>query len=109
MLNCLGGTFDYDAKSERLEEVSRELEAPEVWNEPERAQALGKELSALELIVKTIDALSEGTEEIQMLVEMAVEEQDQDSFDEAEKLIESAYKISKTKSPKKPLVLRTIK
>ena len=85
MLNCLGGTFDYDAKSERLEEVSRELEAPEVWNEPERAQALGKELSALELIVKTIDALSEGTEEIQMLVEMAVEEQDQDSFDEAEK------------------------
>lgn len=85
MQNCLGGTFDYDAKSERLEEVSRELEAPDVWNEPERAQALGKELSALELVVKTIDALTEGTEEIQMLVEMAVEEQDQDSFDEAEK------------------------
>jgi peptide chain release factor 2 len=37
----------------------------------------------LELVVETIDALTQGTEEIQMLVEMAVEEQDQDSFDEA--------------------------
>jgi len=54
-----------------------------VWNDPERAQALGKERSALELVVDTIDALTEGADEIQMLVEMAVEEQDQDSFDEA--------------------------
>ncbi|MFT6984676.1 MAG: peptide chain release factor 2 [Psychromonas sp.] len=37
----------------------------------------------MELVVETIDALTQGTEEIQMLVEMAVEEQDQDSFDEA--------------------------
>ena len=39
----LRGTFDYDAKKERLEEVNAELEQPDVWNEPERAQALGKE------------------------------------------------------------------
>ena len=54
-----------------------------MWNEPERAQALGKERSALELVVKTIGALDSGCEEIQMLVDMAVEESDQDSFDEA--------------------------
>ena len=30
-------------KKERLEEVNAELEQPDVWNEPERAQALGKE------------------------------------------------------------------
>lgn len=80
---CLGGIFDYDAKSELLEEVSRELESPDVWNDPERAQVLGKERSALELIVETINVLSEGTEEVEMLVAMAVGEQDQDSFDEA--------------------------
>ena len=34
-------------------------------------------------MVETIDVLTQGSEEIQMLVEMAVEEQDQDSFDEA--------------------------
>tara|TARA_R110001583_G_scaffold52393_8_gene162838 strand:- start:1963 stop:3021 length:1059 start_codon:yes stop_codon:yes gene_type:complete len=82
-LSCLGGIFDYDTKSERLEEVSRELESSEVWNDPERAQSLGKERSALELVVETIDALDAGCEEIQMLVDMAVEESDQDSFDEA--------------------------
>ncbi|VAX05968.1 Peptide chain release factor 2 @ programmed frameshift-containing, partial [hydrothermal vent metagenome] len=27
---------------------------PEVWNDPERAQALGKERSSLELVVNTI-------------------------------------------------------
>ena len=35
-----GGFFDYDAKKERLEEVTRELESPDVWNNPERAQGL---------------------------------------------------------------------
>ncbi len=63
--------------------MSRELESPEVWSEPARAQALGKERSALELVVDTISALDAGCEEIQMLVDMAVEEGDQDSFDEA--------------------------
>ncbi len=51
-----GGIFDYDAKKERLEEVNAELEQPDVWNEPERAQALGKERSSLEAIVETIES-----------------------------------------------------
>jgi peptide chain release factor 2 len=34
-------------------------------------------------VVETIDSLTEGSEEIEMLVEMAVDEQDQDSFEEA--------------------------
>lgn len=83
MRNYSGGIFDYDVKVERLEEVTRELESPEVWNDPERAQALGKERSALELIVETIKALEIGCDEILMLVELAVDEQDQDTFDEA--------------------------
>jgi peptide chain release factor 2 len=49
-----GGIFDYDQKKERLEEVNRELESPDVWSQPERAQALGKEKVALELVVETI-------------------------------------------------------
>ncbi|GLP95544.1 peptide chain release factor 2 [Paraferrimonas sedimenticola] len=80
----LGGTFDYDAKSERLEEVTRELEQPEIWNEPERAQALGKERSALEAVVKTIDTMDSGLEDVEGLVELAVEENDQDTFNDAE-------------------------
>ena len=72
--------------------MGRELESPEVWSEPARAQALGKERSALELVVETIDALSVGTEDILMLVEMAPEENDQDSFDEALKEVNALEK-----------------
>ncbi|MEI6895532.1 MAG: peptide chain release factor 2 [Colwellia sp.] len=82
--NALRGYLDYDVKAERLVEVSRELELPEIWNEPERAQALGKERSALEEIVNTIVELETGSEDIESLVELAVEESDQETFDEAE-------------------------
>ena len=46
-----GGIFDFDKKSEKLEQVNEELEDPTVWNDPKRAQDLGKEKKALEAIV----------------------------------------------------------
>ncbi|AZG72078.1 peptide chain release factor 2 [Shewanella livingstonensis] len=79
----LRGIFDYAAKSERLEEVSRELESPEVWNEPERAQALGKERAALVVVVKTIDDMDSGLEDIEGLLELAIEEDDEETFNDA--------------------------
>ncbi|MFT5162036.1 MAG: peptide chain release factor 2 [Alteromonadaceae bacterium] len=78
-----GGTFDYDAKQERLEEVNVELEDPTIWNEPEKAQGLGKEKSTLEMIVQTIDNLDVGCEDVEGLIELAVEAQDQETLDEA--------------------------
>lgn len=63
-------------------EVERELELPDVWNEPARAQALGKERSELEIIVSTIDKLEEGLVDADDLLMMAVEEDDQTSVDE---------------------------
>ncbi|RVU41685.1 peptide chain release factor 2 [Rheinheimera riviphila] len=82
--NVLRGIFDYDAKKEKLEEVSRELEDSNVWNNPEKAQALGKERSALEQIVNTIDKLDQGLEDVAGLVELAVEAEDEDTFVEAQ-------------------------
>ncbi|MGX9463363.1 peptide chain release factor 2 [Shewanella sp. A14] len=79
----LRGYLDYAAKSERLEEVSRELESSEVWNEPERAQALGKERAALVAVVKTIDDMDSGLEDIEGLLELAIEESDEETFNDA--------------------------
>jgi peptide chain release factor 2 len=50
---------------------------PSVWEDPERAQALGKERSDLELIVSTIDRLTSGLTDAEGLLEMAVEEDDE--------------------------------
>ncbi|HBO21590.1 MULTISPECIES: peptide chain release factor 2 [unclassified Providencia] len=79
----LRGYLDYDAKKERLEEVNAELEQPDVWNEPERAQALGKERSSLEIIVETIDQLTQGIEDVEGLLELAIEADDEETFNEA--------------------------
>ncbi len=96
VLTSLGGTFDYDAKQERLEEVNAELEQPDVWSEPERAQALGKERAALEAVVETIDLLDQGVEDVAGLLELAVEEDDQETFDEIEpELAELEAKLAK--------------
>jgi peptide chain release factor 2 len=54
-----------------------------VWNEPERAQALGKERAALVVVVKTIDDMDSGLEDIEGLLELAIEEDDEETFNDA--------------------------
>jgi len=74
-----GGIFDYDARRERLEEVERELEDPNVWNDAERAQALGRERSSLDKTVNGIRNLTEGLEGASELLELAESENDEDT------------------------------
>jgi len=80
-VTILGGIFDYDVKAEQLIEVTRELESPEVWNNPDRAQKLGQERSSLERIVTTLAGHRDTLADAKDLLELAVEEQDQDTFD----------------------------
>lgn len=81
MATRLGGIFDFDIKSERLVEVLRELEDPAIWNKPEQAQALGKERGQLELVVNTITELEQGLADAQELLELAVEEEDEETIE----------------------------
>jgi peptide chain release factor 2 len=74
-----GGIFDYDAKRERLEEVERELENPDIWNDPSRAQALGRERSLLDKTVNGIRNLKDGLTGAEELLELAEMEDDEDT------------------------------
>ncbi len=87
--NALRGFLDYEGKKDRLEEVTRELEDPAVWDNPENAQQLGKESSTLEGVVGTIDELTSGVEDTRDLLDMAVEEDDEDTVAEVEADVES--------------------
>jgi peptide chain release factor 2 len=60
-----------------------------VWNEPDKAQALGKEKVALEQIVETIHNLDQGTDDVEGLVELAVEAEDEETFEEAQSELNS--------------------
>ena len=81
---CLGGIFDYVHSKERLAEVELELAEPSVWDDPERAQQLGRERASLEAIVQTIEQLDTGSADSGDLLEMAAAEDDTDTVDEIE-------------------------
>ncbi len=79
MLTHLGGIFDYDVKRERLEEILKELEDPDLWSNPDHAQQLGKEKVILENIVINLDQVKSALLEADELLELAAAEEDEDT------------------------------
>ena len=75
-LSRSGGIFDYDRRKARLGEVRRALQAPGVWGDAGRAQALGRERAELERTVEVIDELTRGLDDAAELLELAREEDD---------------------------------
>jgi peptide chain release factor 2 len=71
-----GGFFEYDSKQERLEEVGRELEDPKVWQDPARAQELGRERARLSGDVGEIDRSTKGIADAVELLQLAEAEND---------------------------------
>ncbi len=72
-----GGIFDYEAKSERLQVVNLELENPDIWNDPEHAQELGKEKKSLEKIVLVLSELRQNIKDSIDLYELAEMDDDE--------------------------------
>ena len=75
-----GGIFDYPAKAERLRTVNAALEDPAVWNDPKKAQELGKEKKQLDDVVVVLDTLSQELSDNTELFEMSKEEGDDDAL-----------------------------
>jgi len=77
----LGGIFDYENKKEELTEVELELAEPAVWDNPDKAQQLGKQRSALEGVVGVIDKLDIGIADAKDLLEMVIEDDDAEALE----------------------------
>ena len=54
------------------------MENSDIWDDPDRAQALGKERALLEKTVETIESLSRGMDDVELFIEMAKQENDAD-------------------------------
>jgi peptide chain release factor 2 len=72
-----GGIFDFDAKFERLRTVNASLEDPTVWNDPKRAQELGKEKKLLDGVVVTLTDMQRDLADNTELFEMSRDEGDE--------------------------------
>ena len=79
MPNC-GGIFDFDAKQERLTEVSELAENPAIWQDAKRAQELGRERKMLEGVVLGLTQIRQNLSDAAELFEMAKAENDEASL-----------------------------
>jgi peptide chain release factor 2 len=79
-LPTCGGIFDFDARSRRLTAVARDLEDPQVWADPKRAQELGREKKQLENVVGTLSGLDQNLKDTGELFELARSEGDDDTL-----------------------------
>ena len=84
-----GGTFDYAGKEARFEEVEAELAEADVWNDPARAQALGKERSELALIVGVLHNLHQTLTDLSELAELSAADGDGDSLDQVDQELDA--------------------
>ncbi|AVR96719.1 peptide chain release factor 2 [Pseudoduganella armeniaca] len=73
--------FDFDKKSEKLEQLNAELEDPAVWNDPKKAQDMGREKKALEAIVDTLTKAKADLADMAELFEMGKEENDDSTLE----------------------------
>jgi len=67
-----------------LQEIKLALEDPTIWQDPKIAETLGRERSLLERTVSALAALLHDLEQTQELLTLAIDEQDEDTFVEAQ-------------------------
>ena len=77
-----GGIFDIDVKSKRLEELEQKAQNPDIWNNHQEMQKINQEKVLLERSVADYQELHQKVEDGLVLLEMAVEAEDEGSFKE---------------------------
>ena len=65
-----------------MEELEREMEAPDFWDNPDSSNQKMQELKNLKNTVDTCQQLTRQYEDIETLIEMAYEAEDQDMVEE---------------------------
>jgi peptide chain release factor 2 len=76
--------FDLDAKLARLRELEKKREDSEFWSDPDTAKVVLKEQKQIERSVNEFLALYKEVEDVEILLELALEESDQSVLTEVE-------------------------
>ena len=87
-LRDLGASLDLDNKKKRIAELDRMMEEPDFWTDPEKANQYSTEDRRLKDDVKSYEDLAQSYEDIGALIEMAEEEEDQDSVAEVKEMLD---------------------
>ncbi|HMK34598.1 MAG TPA: peptide chain release factor 2 [Desulfomonilaceae bacterium] len=85
----LRGYLDLDAKISRLKELEKTQEQSEFWNNPEAARSLLTEQKQISRLVEKFAGLDRDLEDTAVLLELALEEEDQSVLKEVEQKLDS--------------------
>jgi peptide chain release factor 2 len=81
--NCSGGVFDWEPALRKLDELNARVEDPTLWDDAAAAQALMRERTQLAARVDAVKALQSDLADAVGYAELADEEGDEASLDEA--------------------------
>ena len=81
------GSLDIEGKKNRIQEMEREMEAPDFWNDSEKATQKSQTLKSLKDDVAVADALQQKYEDIETFIEMdsEMDEDDPSMLEDAKK------------------------
>jgi peptide chain release factor 2 len=83
---------DVDALAAQVVELSERASAPDLWADPERAQQVTSKLSHVQSELERLRSMTRRVDDLEVLVQMAVEEDDAETLAEAERELESVQK-----------------
>ena len=79
----LATSLDLEGKAHRIEELEREMESPDFWNDAASSTEKSRELKSLKDDVTIVNDLKQQYEDIEAYIEMGNEEEDEDLAAEA--------------------------
>ena len=80
--------LDLVNKQQKIQELEREMEAPDFWNEPSVSQKKMQELKSMKDDVSTYAGLEMGYEDIETMIEMGYEENDASLIPEIRQMLD---------------------
>ena len=80
---------DVNALQKDIARLSEEAGAPDLWDDPEKAQKVTSALSHTQADLKRVTEIENRLDDLEVLIDLANEMQDEDSADEARKELES--------------------
>lgn len=88
-LNSIQDVLDLGAMRKQIEELEDQAAAPDLWNDQERAQKVTSRLSYLQGEINRIESLEQRLDDLSVLYELAADEGDDDTREEADRELES--------------------
>ena len=96
-LKLLGQRMDLETAPHRLEEFDAMIEAPDLWNDPAKAQKLMRERQALLEALSTYRMIETGLKDNVELIELGEMEGDQEIVTEAEAVLKALVEVAAAK------------